>query len=307
MRFHATKAPAILNEILEINTIINTKNKKMNNKIYPCLWFDGNAKEAATFYTSIFDNSKRTVDTPLVVNFELCGKKIMGLNGGPTFTINPAISLFVTCANNNEIENYWEKLSDGGMAMMPLDKYPWSEKYGWVKDRFGMTWQLMIGDVAQTGQKLTTSFLFANQQYGKAREAVNFYTSVFPNSKIHHQELYTAGEEQPEGYLKFGHFTLNNEIFAAMDGPGSHEFNFSEGLSLVVDCDTQEDIDYYWNKLTDGGEESQCGWLKDRFGVSWQIVPTVLSKLMSDPARSQRVMQAFMKMKKFDIATLMNA
>lgn len=279
----------------------------MNNKLYPCLWFDGKGKEAAEFYCSIFENSKITADTPIVVIFELCGKKFMGLNGGPMFTITPAISMFVTCANDAEIEKYWNRLSEGGTAMMPLDKYPWAEKYGWIKDKFGMTWQLMIADVSQTGQKINTAFLFTNKQFGNAKKAIDFYTSVFPGSKKHHQELYTTGEPAPEGYLKFGHFTLNGELFSAMDGPGSHDFNFSEGLSLVVECKDQEEIDYYWEKLTAGGSESQCGWLKDKFGVSWQIVPAVLGKLMSAPEKAQRVMQVVMKSKKFNIEELENA
>lgn len=280
----------------------------MNNSIYPCLWFDGKAKEAAEFYISVFENGKICADTGMVAIFELHGKKFMGLNGGPTFTINPSISMFVTCADDEEIEKYWNKLTDGGMAMMPLNKYPWAEKYGWVKDKYGMTWQLMIGDLSQVSQKINTAFLFANHQYGKAKEAIALYTSIFPNSTAHYQELYKEGEGQPAGYLKFGHFTLNGELFAAMDGPGDHAFEFGEGLSLVVDCDTQEQIDHYWNKLiADGGQESQCGWLKDKFGVSWQIVPTILGKLMNDPERGPRVMQAFMKMKKFDIEGLLNA
>lgn len=280
----------------------------MNNSIYPCLWFDGKAKEAAEFYVSVFENGKVCVDTPMVSIFELHGKKFMGLNGGPMFTINPAISMFVTCADDAEIEKYWNRLTEGGTAMMPLNKYPWAEKYGWVKDKYGMTWQLMIGDLSQVSQKINTAFLFANKQYGKAKEAIDLYTSIFPNSTAHHQELYNEGEGQPVGYLKFGHFTLNGELFAAMDGPGDHAFEFGEGLSLVVDCDTQEQIDHYWYKLiADGGQESQCGWLKDKFGVSWQIVPTILGKLMNDPEKGPRVMQAFMKMKKFDIEGLLNA
>jgi len=138
------------------------------NSIYPCLWFDGNAKAAAEFYCSVFENSKITADTPIVVNFELTGKKFMGLNGGPMFKYN-------------------------------------------------------------------------------------------------------------------------------------------EAVSFVVDCETQEEIDYYWDKLTKDGQESQCGWLKDKFGVSWQIVPTILGKLMADPSKTQRVVAAFMQMKKFDIEKLVTA
>ena len=280
----------------------------MATPIYPCLWFDGTARDAAVFYCSVFEKAKITSDTSLVVTFELEGKKMMGLNSGPKFRINPSISLFVTCANDQEIETSWKKLIEGGSALMPLDKYPWAEKYGWVKDRFGMTWQLMVGDLAQRSQKIIPSFLFSNNQYGNARNAIRFYTAIFPGSETHHQELYKAGEPQPEGYLKFGHFTLNNEMFAAMDGPGNHEFTFNEGLSFVVECENQKEIDFYWDHLTsDGGEESMCGWLKDKFGVSWQIVPLILGQLMSDPRKAPKVMNAFMKMKKFDIAALEKA
>jgi predicted 3-demethylubiquinone-9 3-methyltransferase (glyoxalase superfamily) len=141
----------------------------MKNELYPCLWFNGQAKSAAAFYCTIFPNSKITLDTPMVVNFELNGKKFMGLNGGP-------------------------------------------------------------------------------------------------------------------------------------------DFKFNEAVSFVIPCENQQEIDHYWNKLiADGGQESQCGWLKDKFGLSWQVVPTILGELMSHPEKGQRVVQAFMKMKKFDIEALKNA
>jgi len=140
----------------------------MTNQIFPCLWFDGQAKAAAEFYCSVFKNSKILADSPMVVTFELNGSKFMGLNGGP-------------------------------------------------------------------------------------------------------------------------------------------QFKFDEAVSFVVNCDTQDEIDYYWNKLTEGGQESMCGWLKDKFGLSWQIVPTIIAELMSEPARAERVMKAVMKMKKLDLETLKNA
>ncbi|MCF0041185.1 VOC family protein [Dyadobacter fanqingshengii] len=140
----------------------------MIKPLYPCLWYDGNAKEAADYYCSIFKSSKITSENPMVVTFELNGFKFMGLNGGPHYKFSPA-------------------------------------------------------------------------------------------------------------------------------------------TSFVVECDTQEEIDYYWEKLGDGGSYSQCGWLDDKFGMSWQIVPSVLSKLMSDPEKAPRLIEAFMQMSKFDIATLENA
>jgi len=104
----------------------------MTNEIYPCLWFDRNAKEAAALYCSIFENSRITVDTPMVVNFTLGSQKFMGLNGGPAHVPNPSVSFYVICETKKELENAWEKLVDGGMVLMALDKYPWSELYGWV-------------------------------------------------------------------------------------------------------------------------------------------------------------------------------
>ncbi len=279
----------------------------MNNSIYPCLWFDNQAKEAATFYCSIFKNSKITSENPMVTKFELEGKSFMGLNGGPVFKINPSISLFVSCPTNEEIESLYHKLIEGGSAMMALGKYPWSEKYGWVIDKFGMTWQLMLGEAPAGVPKIIPCFLFVGELCGKAKQALEHYTSIFPDSKIHTLHTYKAGAAQPEGNLEFGHFALNNYLLAAMDGTGEHNFKFNEGVSLVVECETQEEIDNYWNKLTEGGKEVQCGWLTDKFGVSWQIVPSILATLMNDPAKAGKVTAAFMKMKKFDIGKLMEA
>jgi predicted 3-demethylubiquinone-9 3-methyltransferase (glyoxalase superfamily) len=279
----------------------------MKKPIYPCLWFDGNAKEAAEFYCSIFNHSKIINNKPFFVHFEIEGKLIMGMNGGPMFKINPAISLFVTCETDEEIETIWNKFTEDSNIMMPLDEYPWSKKYGFLADKFGVCWQLMLGEIPQNGQKIMPSFLFVGEQYGKAQEAIKQYTSIFPNSEIVDLSIDESEDMQQAGSLKFGNFKLQNELFAAMDGFGEHEFEFNEGVSLVVECDNQDEIDNYWTKLTEGGSESQCGWLKDKFGVSWQIIPAVLGELMSDPEKAPRVIQAFMKMKKFDIETLLKA
>lgn len=279
----------------------------MKHPIYPCIWFNSQSKETATFYCSLFSNSKIVADTPMVTTFELAGELFMGLNGGPVFQINPSISMFVNCASSEEVEMLNDKLTKGGSSLMALGEYPWSKKYAWVKDKFGLTWQLMLNDVSEETTKITPLFLFSNKQFGRAKQAIQFYTSIFPNSNIGDLQLYGTDDAQVEGNLKFGEFILNKKSFAAMDGPGNHNFEFNEGLSFVVNCDTQEEIDYYWGKLTEGGQESNCGWLKDKFGVSWQVVPTVLGKLMQDKEKAPRVMEAFLKMKKFDIAKLLNA
>ena len=280
----------------------------MRNPIYPCLWFDGQAKAAAELYCSVFKDSKIITDTPMVVNFELNGQRFMGLNGGPQFKINPSISFYVVCETEEEVNAAWEKLLTGGNVMMPIDKYDWSQRYGWLIDRFGVNWQLSMGTLEDVGQKFTPTLMFVEEQHGRAEEAINFYTSVFPESETIGILRYTEEENDVTGTIKHAQFKLSGNVFMAMDSGNEYGFQFSEGLSLVVSCDTQEEIDYYWNKLTShGGKESQCGWLKDPYGVSWQIVPTVLEKLMSNPDKSARVFQALMPMKKIDIQTLIDA
>ena len=286
----------------------------MTNTIYPCLWFDGQAKAAAEFYCSVFPqrngspkNSKITADTPLVVAFELNGQKFMGLNGGPMYSPNPSISFFVICETLDEIENAWKNMLVGGNVFMPLDKYEWSEKYGWVQDKFGISWQLAYGLMEEVGQKFSPTLMFTNQQAGKAEQAINFYTSIFEDSSVVGINKYGANDNDVAGTIKHARFKLGQHVFMAMDSSMPHPFSFTEGISFVVECETQEEIDYYWDKLTEGGQESMCGWLKDKFGVSWQIVPAILGKLMSDPEKAPRVIQAFLQMKKFDIEKLRQA
>jgi predicted 3-demethylubiquinone-9 3-methyltransferase (glyoxalase superfamily) len=278
----------------------------MTNTIYPCLWFDGHAKNAADFYCSVFENSAITANTPMVVNFELNGTKFMGLNGGPGYKVNSAISYYVYCGNDTEISRLYKILTEGGGVLMPLGKYDWSEKYAWVMDRFGVNWQLDIDRINST-QTIVPSLLFANEKFTEVKNAIAFYTQTFKNSKILLEAPYPAGASVSKGALLFAQFKLDGAVFNAMSSTIKHDFDFTPGNSFVVECDTQEEIDYYWNKLTEGGEESMCGWLKDKFGVSWQIVPAILGKLMSDPERAPRVTQAFLKMKKFDIEKLMEA
>ena len=279
----------------------------MQNSIYPCLWFNNNSKEVASFYTKAFTNTTITSDTPMVVLFQSAGQQFMCLNGGPYFTANPSISFYVVMDTEEEVNASWEQLCDNGKVLMPLDKYPWSERYGWVQDRFGVSWQLSVGKLQDVGQKFTPSLMFTGNNKGKAEQAIKFYTSIFDNSSVAGIMRYEPGEPDVTGYIKHAQFKLNGHVFMVMDSSIDHQFNFNEALSLVVECDTQEEIDYFWNKLTEGGSESQCGWLKDQYGVSWQIVPAILKKLMSDPEKAGQVMQAFMKMKKFDIETLINA
>jgi predicted 3-demethylubiquinone-9 3-methyltransferase (glyoxalase superfamily) len=148
--------------------------------------------------------------------------------------------------------------------------------------------------------------MFTKAMVGKVKEAVESYTNIFPNSHIEMMVPYGPGEGDTEGFIKHSRFTLNGCDFMAMESSGKHEFSFNEAISFMVNCETQEEIDHYWNALSAVPEAEQCGWLKDKYGVSWQIVPTAMNEMMArgDKDAVARVTKAFMTMKKFDIATL---
>ncbi len=279
----------------------------MKQPIYPCLWFDGNAKAAASFYCSIFNNSSITIDTPMVVNFTIGKQKFMGLNGGPMFKINPSVSLFYFSDSKEEINRVWNALSQNGMVMMALDKYPWSDWYGFIQDQFGVSWQIYLGAEGNVSQAISPCFMFTGAVCGRAEEAVNFYTSIFKNSSINGFNRYGANEGDTEGYIKHAQFNIDNYTMMALDSSAPHKFEFNEAFSLMIECETQEEIDFYWNALVDGGKESRCGWLKDKFGISWQVIPSIIGKLMSDPIKASKVMQAVMQMNKLDIALMLSA
>lgn len=279
----------------------------MKHPLFPCLWFDNNAKEAAEFYCSIFKNSAIISDNSLVTVFESSGQKFMCLNGGPFFKINPSISFYVVCETEDEVNSVWEKLLVGGSVLMPLDKYNWSSRYGWIQDKYGLNWQLSFSKMEEVGQKFTPTLMFTGEQNGKASEAIQLYTSIFEGSGIVGILNYSKEENEPEQNIKHAQFRLGKNVFMAMDSSSMNNISFNEAISFVVTCDTQEEIDFFWDSFTREGEESQCGWLKDKFGVSWQIVPSVLTALMSDPLKSDRVIAAFLKMKKFEIQRLLDA
>ncbi len=296
----------------------------IKQKIIPNLWFDRQSEEAANFYTSIFKNSKlRNVTratkagfevhripegTAITVEFDVYRYRFIAINGGPQFKFNPSISFMVSCEDKEEVDAAWKKLSNGGTPLMDLGEYPFSKRYGWMQDKYGLSWQLFLPQQRSSTWNVTPTLMFVGSQYGKCEEASSFYSSVFRNSKIGNIMRYAAGmEPDREGTIQHVSFILEDQDFAAMDSARSHEFSFNEAISLMVECGTQKDIDYYWGKLTsDGGQEGVCGWLKDKYGVSWQVSPTILNKFLNDPDKDKaaRVTDAFLKMKKFNINEL---
>ena len=287
-------------------------------KITPHLWFDKEAKEAAELYTSAFEHSKIkdiTVlhDTPSgtvdIVTIELAGQEFQLLNAGPLFKFTPAISFFVQCTSKEEVDALWAKLADGGTPLMELGEYPFSERYGWTQDRYGLSWQIgvMGGPVAQ---KITPVLMFTGAVCGKAEEAIRFYASVFDDANVGDILRYETGEDPDKpGTIKWASFQLEGEQFGAMDSARAHDFTFNEAVSLIVHCENQAEIDRYWAALSAVPEAEQCGWLKDRYGVSWQIVPRAMDRMVKDKDEQKlaRLTEAFLKMKKFDIAALERA
>ena len=295
-------------------------------KITPHLWFDKEAKEAAEFYTSLFTNSKVTSTTTItgtpsgdtdIVTFELRGQPFMAISAGPLFKFNPSVSFIVNFDPSREkdakenIDVVWEKLLQGGTVLMPLQEYPFSKRYGWLQDKYGLSWQLILTDPeGEERPEIVPSLLFVGDKCGKAEEAINFYLSIFKDSKMGALLRYGKGAEpDKEGTVMFADFKLLDLWFAALDSAREHNFSFNEAISFMVYCDTQEEIDYYWEKLSAVPEAEQCGWLKDKYGVSWQIIPTVMDEMMGsgDEQKIARVTEAFLKMKKFDIAQLKKA
>jgi predicted 3-demethylubiquinone-9 3-methyltransferase (glyoxalase superfamily) len=297
--------------------------------ITPHLWFDKEAKEAASFYASLFPESNISNvttlhDTPSgdcdVVSFELSGQPFMAISAGPFFKFNPSVSFHFKCGTKDGVDAVWKKLSDGGKARIPLGSYPFSERYGWVEDRYGLSWQLIFVGGSELRQRITPVLMFVGSVCGKTEEAINFYASVFKNSpagpktgadtKAAILARYGKGEEpDKEGTVKYASFTLLGQEFGAMDSAREHGFPFNEAISFMVPCETQEEIDYYWGSLSADPKAEQCGWLKDKYGLSWQVTPRIMQELLNgkDREKTARVTQTFLKMKKFDIDALRRA
>lgn len=286
------------------------------NKIIPHLWFDTQAKEAARLYTGLFPRSGITSDTTLAdtpsgdaesIGFELAGQPFHAISAGPYFSLNPSISLMVACTAAEQVDALWKVLAEGGHALMPLGEYPFSRRYGWVQDRYGLSWQPMLVDGEQLQQTITPNLLFSGAVCGQAEDAVRFYAEVFPDSAVGFISRYGEGEAMLEqAKINYASFTLCGQSFTAMDNGYDADFSFNEALSFMVQCKDQAEIDYYWDKLSAVPEAEQCGWLKDQYGVSWQIVPEQLDRMMAEgsPEQVKRITNAFLGMKKFDLAAL---
>jgi predicted 3-demethylubiquinone-9 3-methyltransferase (glyoxalase superfamily) len=243
-----------------------------------------------------------------MVAFNLHGQHFTILNGGPQFKFTPAISLYVVCRTAEEANLLWSRLVEGGSTMMPLQAYPWSACYGWLADKYGLHWQVALHTEEDFQQKISPAMVFMGNRQHLGEESIRFYTSLFPNSRTNFIAHFEEGEQGGyPGSLKFVMYQLNGQTFVAMGNSHQHAWDFNEAVSFQVACDTQDEIDHYWNAFANGGTEEQCGWVRDRFGVWWQVFPAILPKLLADKERAGRVMLAFMQMQKFDLDMLLKA
>jgi predicted 3-demethylubiquinone-9 3-methyltransferase (glyoxalase superfamily) len=306
---------------------------RLQHKIVPHLWFDKEAQEAAAFYGSVFPRSKTIHVTTLrntpagdcdVVSFSLWDHPFMAISAGPLFKFNPSVSFIVNFdprlfgparsaerEAREKLDAAWSRLSQGGTVLQPLQEYPFSKRYGWVQDRYGLSWQLILTDPAgEPRPAIVPALLFVAGNCGKAEEAIGFYCSIFKHARLGRILRFPKGmAPEREGTVMFADFMLEGQWFAAMDSAQEHRFNFNEAVSFMVNCATQQEIDGYWETLSAVPEAEQCGWIKDRYGLSWQITPQRLGEMLSQGTRSQidRVTQTFLPMKKLVISELEQA
>ena len=294
-------------------------------KIVPHIWFDDTAEDAARLYTGLLPGSNvgktsrygqagcdqhgQPEGKVMAVEILLDGYMLVTINGGPHFRPTPAVSYFLQLQRAEDVVRVWQALVEDGQVLMPLDAYDWSPQYGWLNDRYGVSWQISQGPKADVGQPVAPSLMFTGAQAGNAEAAIEQYTAVFPDSGVEGILRHDGSGSDAEGTVMHAQFHLAGETFMAMDSALAHDFGFTEANSFLIMCDSQEEIDHYWHALSAAPEAEACGWLKDRFGVSWQVVPSVFPQMMTDPDRDrvERVTEAFMQMKKMDLAALERA
>lgn len=274
-------------------------------KIVPNLWFDHTAEEAAQFYASVFpearivdvqrypdeglpDFQKEFAGQPVTVEFEIGGYRMVGINAGPEFRPNPSVSFFVNFDPSvddharEHLDELWAALTAEGSVLRPLQEYPYSQRYGWVEDKWGVNWQLMLTNPdGEPRPFIIPSLMFGSTVQGRAKEAVDYYLEVF-GGRPGTIAAYPAESGAMAGQIMFADFQLLGQWLAVMDA-ADQDFTFTPGASLLVYCHGQDELDRWWSKLSAVPEAEQCGWCQDKFGLSWQLVPDNLDELMAGP------------------------
>ncbi|MCG8570634.1 MAG: VOC family protein [Spirochaetes bacterium] len=292
----------------------------MLQKVIPFIWFETEAIEAAKWYTSIFPDSEMISIVTLpgtpgqdtnIVNLNLWGRHFQFISAGKLYDRNPSFSYMAACRTVEEVNQIWKCLSDQAEILMPLAEYPFSKRYGWLKDKFGVSWQIMQ-DGGMNIQHITPSLMFVGDVCGKAEEAMNFYCSLFQQAGILEGHISHYGknkEPNKPDTLEYARFHLEGQEFVVMDSALDHNFQFNEMQTFIVYGKKQSEVDFFWNKLSAIPEAEQCGWVKDRYGVSWQIIPEIMEKMMVfiTDKQKQKLVEAFLPMKKLNVNEMLAA
>ncbi len=290
-------------------------------RITPFLWFEKDIQAITDYYSSIFPNITSSDEheinnTPSgsvqTKTIYIYGVRFDLMTAGPYLPYNPTVSFIINTESVNEAEKLWNKITLEGKILMPLGTYDFAAIYGWAQDKYGVSWQVMFRTGEQSQQKITSTLMFCGDVCGRAEEAMNFYVNIFKNSHTDYCEKYDGTEPFNDIRAKTKHagFTLDGSAFSVLDSGMISPLTFDQSVSFVVNCADQAEVDYYYSELIkDGGKEVECGWVSDKFGVPWQVVPTRMLTMLSTgtPDQIKRVTESFMQMKKFDIQTLENA
>lgn len=280
----------------------------MTTKIVPNIWCNGNARELAERYTQIFRNTEITgsqqypteglpdfqkdmAGKDVTVDITIAGQPLTLINADDTFRPNPSLGFMVNFdpAQFPDAQEYLDAtyvaLKEGGRVLMELGEYPFSQRYAWVEDSAGVSWQLIMTRPENDPRPhIIPAFMFCGEAQGKCAEAVDFYCETIPNSVVGRRVMYPHNPTE----VMFSEFQLAGQWFTAMDSGVPQDFGFTGGVALLINAKDQEEIDFLWSQLA--AQEQPCGWCVDRFGVAWEIIPKNFGELMSKPDAYQTMM-----------------
>ncbi|HFU4450294.1 TPA: VOC family protein [Streptococcus suis] len=283
--------------------------------IIPHLWYDKDAKEAVAFYVDLFggkvDWTYTITDTPSgdsdLIQFQLGDMTLAAISAGPYFKLNESMSLMVNVASKDEVTRLYQALSEGGRILMPLGEYPFSPYYVWLEDRFGLSWQLSYAPDLDKPYRFDICLLFSQEQVGLAQPMLDYYKDKLPQASVGQLSFYGEGEAAVEAAkLNYAELLVAGQKMIVMDHGYGGEASFNEAFSLMVYVDSQDELNFYYDLLSAVPEAEMCGWVKDQFGISWQIVPRMLMEAYdtASPEKVKAVNAAVMTMKRLDIATI---
>ena len=311
-RSHPSRPFAAHNSLLAVphRAVHPCYDDRMDQVITPAIWCDGTADEAAQFYADVFRDTSIAEQAPgIAATVSIHGFRLSLINGGNQYAPNPSISCILNFdpllfggeeQARTYLDELYKRLSTGGV-LMELGEYPFSPRYAWVRDRFGMTWQLMLTDPDGDPRPfIIPSFMFGGTNHAHAEEATDAWITLFDNSRRGALYRYEEGGPLDAGTVMFTDFTLRGTWMAATDSGAFHDFTFTPGVSIIVSCRDQEEIDRYWAGLSAVPEVERCGWCIDRWGVSWQVVPHNIAELMANAATRDKILH----MGKIDLAKL---